>query len=420
MAAENSINNLFASTDFSYVNNISKRIRDWCLSYGYIELKLDDFLKVNDIKKVFDGFSNINKDYILFDNKKEKFILRPEPNISVIEKIDSLSKNLVGDVNYKFFCIDKFYSVGNEEKAKTDDYPYHFGFYATGQNNYIADAEIIKMAYFLLEELGFDVNVKVNIIGCSECYKKYKAQLTNFLKTKKSVLCNDCVKNLSKNPLKVLKCTNKSCKKVLSQAPLIIENLCEDCNEYSMKIVEYLDELEVSYVLDPMLVDENEIYNGFYFEFEILKSNGSYVIGSGGHLDDYANNLGLKRQLTGVSFNMSNIVKRLRDINKTVDFYKPDVYLAQISETARRKSLQTFLNLRNSGISCFCSILDKSITRQIAQAKAMGAKFILILGQQEAVDNTIIIRDIETNIQEVISYKNLTSELKRRLISKIN
>ena len=68
-------------------------------------------------------------------------------------------------------------------------------------------------------------------------------------------MCNDCVKNLSKNPLKVFRCTNKSCRKVLSQAPLIIENLCEDCNEYSMKIIEYLDELEVSYVLDPMLLD---------------------------------------------------------------------------------------------------------------------------------------------------------------------
>ena len=105
MASENSINNLFISTDFSYINNISKRIRDWCLSYGYIELKLDDFLKMNDIKKVSDSFPNINKDYIIFDNKKEKFILRPEPNISVIEKLNDLSKNLAEDINYKFFCF---------------------------------------------------------------------------------------------------------------------------------------------------------------------------------------------------------------------------------------------------------------------------------------------------------------------------
>ncbi|MBP8689141.1 hypothetical protein KBH77_02195, partial [Patescibacteria group bacterium] len=73
-----------------------------------------------------------------------------------------------------------------------------------------------------------------------------------------------------------------------------------------------------------------------------------------------------------------------------------------------------------SGISCFCNILDRSITRQISQAKNMGAKFILILGQQEVVDNTIIIRDIETNIQEVINYNNIVSELKKRLINKIN
>lgn len=419
MASENSINGLFTSTDYSYINNISKKIRDWSLSYGYNELKLDDYIKFSNIKKVFDDFSSLNRDYILFDNKKEKLILRPEPNISVIQKLDDFGRNLTDGVNYKFFYIDKFYSFGPDDRSKPDDYPYNFGFCAVGQNNYVADAEIIKMSYFLLKELGFDVNVKINIIGCSECYKRYKTLLTNFLKTKKSVLCNDCVKNLTKNPLSVLKCNNKNCKKIVSQAPLIIENLCDVCNDYSMKIVEYLDELEVSYVLDPMLVDESNNYNGFYFEFEIMKNNTFYSVGKGGHLDDYASIFGFKRGITSVSFNLSNIIKRLRDFNKIVDFYKPDIYLAQIGETAKRKSLQTFLNLRNSGMTCFCNILDKSVVKQIAQAKAMGVKFILILGQQEVVDNTIILRDVETNVQEVINYNNIIKEIKRRLIDKI-
>jgi len=93
--------------------------------------------------------------------------------------------------------------------------------------------------------------------------------------------------------------------------------------------------------------------------------------------------------------------------------------LAQIGETAKKKSLQAFLNLRDSGITCFCNILDKSVVRQIAQAKAMGSRFILILGQQEVVDNTIILRDIETNVQEVINYNNVIKEIKRRIIDKI-
>lgn len=419
MAAENSINGLFPSTDYSYINNISKRIRDWSLSYGYNEIKLDEFIKFSSIKKIFDNFAVLNRDYVIFDVKKERLILRPEPNISLIQKLDDFGRNLVEGTNYKFFYVDKFFSFPMDDKSRTDDYPYSFGFAAVGQNNYMADAEIIKMSYFLLKEFGFDVNVKINIVGCSECYKRYKNLLTNYLKTKKSVLCNDCVKNLSKNPLSTLRCTNKNCKKIISQAPLIIENLCEPCNEYSMKIVEYLDELEIAYVLDPMLIDDSDNYNGFYFEFDIVKNNNSYTVGKGGHLDDYAIMLGFKKGVTGVSFNLGNIIKRLRDANKSVEFYTPDIYLAQIGETAKKKSLQTFLNLRNSGINCFCNILDKSVVRQIAQAKAMGSRFILILGQQEVVDNTIILRDIETNVQEVINYNNIIKEIKKKMIDKI-
>lgn len=419
MPKENSINGLFPSTDYSYVNNISKVIRNWSTSYGYNEIQLDDLIKVSDIKKVFDDFSNYNRDYVIVDNKKEKFILRPDANIAFMEKMSDLGRNIIEGVNYKFFYIDKFYSFENSDKSKADDFPLSFGFYAVGQNNYIADAEVIKMSYYLLKELGFDVNVRVNIVGCSECFKRYKSLLTNYLKTKKSVLCNDCVKNLAKNPLAVLRCENKNCKKIISQAPIVVDNLCEVCNEYSMNVVEYLDELEVSYTLDPTLIDYKGVYGGFYFEFEIIKNNSAFSIGKGGHLDDYANLLGFKKGVTGVSFNLNYIIKRLREVNKDIEFYNPKVYLAQIGETARKKALQSFIKLREAGIDSFCNILEKSVVKQVAQAKAMEAKFVLILGQQEVVDNTIIIRDIETNVQEVINYNHLIDEIKKRMLAKL-
>lgn len=419
MSHENSINGMFPSTDYSYIHNISKRIRDWSISYGYSEMTLDDYLRMSDIKKVFENFSSNNKDYVVFENKKDKMILKPDLNISFIEKISDFNKNIPEGTNAKFYCIDRFYGSQADEKTRSDSYYDAFGFYTVGLNNYIADAEIIKMSYFLLKEIGFDINVRMNIVGCSECFKRYKTLLLNYLKTKKSVLCGDCAKSLAKNPLAVLKCENKNCKKIISQAPMIIDNLCEECGEYSMKIVEYLDELDISYTLDPTLIDENGVYNNFYFEFEIVRNNNNFFIGRGGHLDDYAGLLGFKKGISGISFNLNNIIKRLKEFNKEIEFYKPNVYLAQIGETARKKSLQAFINLKQSGVSCFCSLLEKSLVKQIAQAKYMEADYVLILGQQEVVDNTIIIRDVETNVQEIVNYDNVINEVKKRMISKI-
>ncbi len=408
-----------SNTDFSYFNNIVRKIRDWSVSYGYNEIFLDEFIKISKIKKTWDLFSVVNKDFIVFENKKEKLCLRPDNNLSFVSQCIDYSKLLSESTNYKFFYINKFYSFPIDEKSKNDEYHDHFGFYSIGEIDHASDVETINMSYYLLKELDIDAVVKINITGCSECSKKYKNLLLNYLKTKKSALCNECVKNITKNPLAVLSCENKVCKKITSQAPVVVDNLCDSCRDYSMKIIEFLDDLNISYVMDPFMFDKTGTYNNFYFEIETQRNNAPFVLGRGGHLEEYSNSIGFKKNICGADFDISNIIKRLKEYNKVVEGYKPEVYLVQIGETARKKALNTFIALKNRGISCFCSVQDKSIVKQIASAKAMGARLILILGQQEVVDNTILIRDTVSNVQEVVNYNNLIDEVKKKLVINI-
>lgn len=412
--------NLFNSnTDFSYFNNISRKIRDWACSYGYNEVYLDEFIKVSKVKKSWDNFIVSNKDFVVFENKKEKLALRPDNNLSFISQCLDYNKLLSDTSNFKFFYINKLFSFPLDDKNKSDEYHNHFGFFSVGDIDHAADVEAINMSYHLLKELDIDVTVKINTTGCAECAKKYKNLLVNYLKTKKSALCNECVKNTLKNPLAVLSCENKACKKITSQAPVLVDNLCDDCRDGSMKIIEFLDDLNISYVMDPFIFDKTGTYNGFYFEIEAQKNNSSFILGRGGHLEEYASSLGFKRKICGSDFDVTNIIKRLKEFNKTVDGFVPEVYLVQIGETARKKSLDAFITLKNRGISCYCSVQDKSIVKQITAAKAMGSRLILILGQQEVVDNTILIRDVLSNVQEVVNYDNFIDEVKKKLVTKI-
>lgn len=412
--------NIFSqNTDFSYLNNIVRKIRDWAYSYGYNEIFLDEYLKISKIKKYWDSFVSCNRDFISFENKKEKLSLRPDNNLSFISQCLDYGKLLNDNLNYKFFYINKIYSFQNDDKSKNDEYHDHFGFYSVGDTDHTSDVETINMSYYLLKELGIDTTVKINTTGCEECAKKYKNLLLNFLKTKKSALCNECVKNITKNPIAILSCENKSCKKIMAQVPLIVDNLCDNCRDYSMKIIEFLDDLNISYVMDPFMFNKNCVYNNFYFEMETQKNNVPFTLGRGGHLEEFASNLGFKKNVCGADFDITNIIKRLKEVNSVVEGYKPEVYLVQIGETARKKALNTFVALKSRGISCYCSVQDKSIVKQIASAKSMGSRLILILGQQEVVDNTILIRDVFSNVQEVVNYNNLIDEVKKKLVLNI-
>ncbi len=412
--------NIFSpNTDFMYLNNIVRKIRDWSSSYGYNEIFLDEFIKISKVKKSWDLFTSLNRDFISFENKKEKLCLRPDNNLSFISQCIDCNKLLSDNSNYKFFYVNKLFSFQNDDKTKNDEYHDHLGFYSIGDIDHASDVETINMSYYLLKELDIETTVKINITGCEECSKKYKNLLLNYLKTKKSALCNECVKNITKNPLAVLSCENKACKKIISQAPVVVDNLCDGCRDYSMKIIEFLDDLNISYVMDPFMFDKSGIYNNFYFEIEAQRNNSSFVLGRGGHLEEYANSIGFKKNICGADFDITNIIKRLKEYNKVVEGYKPEVYLVQIGETARKKALNAFVSLKGRGISCYCSVQDKSIVKQIASAKAMGARLILILGQQEVVDNTILIRDVNSNVQEVVNYNNLIDEVKKKLVVNI-
>lgn len=294
-----------------------------------------------------------------------------------------------------------------------------------GDDGPVSDAQLILLAYNFCSELQVQTQVQINSIGCPDCREEYIKKLVEFYKErgKRSKLCNDCKKRFLKNPLRLLDCKEESCSAVKEDAPQIVDFLCDDCREHFIKVLEYLDEMEVPYNLNPFLVRGLDYYNRTVFELTpVLESEEGELrkqssIGGGGRYDGLAEYLGGRPTTAcGFAIGIERLILRIKELNIPLKGDKNDhIFLAQLGEQARRKMFILFEEMRRSGFSVRQAFTKDSLKAQLEEANRIGARFSLILGQKELMDGTIIIRDMESGTQEVIDYKKINQEIGRRL-----
>ncbi len=295
---------------------------------------------------------------------------------------------------------------------------YQFGFEVLGGSSPDIDSQLIIMSNHLYKSFGLDVEVQINSIGCPGCRKEYIKSLTKFLKDKK--LCADCRRRLSVNPLRILDCKEKKCREAVSEAPQIIDSLCEECRDHFVKVLEGLDESEVVYNLNPFLVRGLDYYNRTTFEFylsdeEVASQN---ALGGGGRYDYLVEQLGGRpTPAIGFAGGVERVVLKIKEKGiKIKDQTQADVFVAQLGEEAKKKCLKLFNDLRKEGIKVRESFSKKGLTEQLERANQMKVKYTLILGQKELLDGTIIIRDMESGIQEIVDFEKVIPEIKKRIL----
>jgi histidyl-tRNA synthetase len=298
---------------------------------------------------------------------------------------------------------------------------HQFGFEILGDSSPVIDAQIIAIVHNFYQQIGLDgISIQVNSIGCPDCRKTYIQELSTYYKSKKKLLCEDCKKRLVKNPLRLLDCKNPSCQFVKAEAPQIIDWLDEDCKNHFMKVVEYLDELNISYKLNPYLVRGLDYYTRTVFEVwpkEEKESSQSALCG-GGRYDGLVELLGGRpTPAVGVAVGVERIITQLRsrEIKIPVEA-APDVFLAQIGDQAKVKTLILFEQLRRDGIFVAESFSKDGLKSQLELANRLKVKYALILGQKEVMDGTILVRDMESGVQEIIDFNKTVSEIKKKLL----
>ncbi len=283
------------------------------------------------------------------------------------------------------------------------------------------DAELISLAYHLLSGLGLDVICTINSLGTPENRKEYISALKEYLKPHKKNLDDDSKERFTKNPLRILDSKAPETQAILEDAPQMLDFLDDNSREHFMSVLEYLDEGDVPYRLNSRLVRGLDYYSHTTFEF-ILKSDAEELspraLLGGGRYNYLLEKLGAPEETPaiGMAMGIERVILALKESGiEGTSAPRPDIFLAQIGETARKRALRLFEELRKEGFVVTSNISKNKLSDQLSLANKADARITLILGQKEMLDNTVILRDMENGSQETISQDFLMTSLKKQL-----
>jgi histidyl-tRNA synthetase len=287
-----------------------------------------------------------------------------------------------------------------------------------GVSDPVYDAQIILIATNLLGELKIKKTVlKVNSIGCRICRPIYKRQLQNFYKNHEKELCGNCVARLKTNPLRLLDCKNDSCQPLKAKAPNFLDKLCVTCSRNFKQVLEYLDELQIPYVLDNQLVRGLDYYSRTVFEI-FAEGAGAEVgaLPAGGRYDYLAEFLGGRQTpAVGMACGVERLIAVMK-ANEIIPANKPvrRAFLIHAGESAKRKTLGLIKQMEAAGIPVSEALARESLKAQLKAACKEGATLALILGQKEIYESSVIIRDMRTGLQESVPLDKIVEEIKKR------
>lgn len=289
-----------------------------------------------------------------------------------------------------------------------------------GEGDAVVDAQVIQLIYTILTEIGLkNLNIRINSIGDKNCWNKYRDEIKMYYRSKVGQLCRNCKKRFKENPLRLLDCKEDECVALKSSAPNSVDYLDKACHDHFKLVLEFLDELGLPYILDPYLVRGLDYYTRTVFEIVPEEVTGSQTtLASGGRYDYLVGGLGGKQTpAIGGSIGVERAVNEMRRQDVKTAPLKPRarVFLAQLGDFARKKSLRIFGEFRKSGVYISESFGRDSIKAQLRVADRLGADLALIIGQKEAIDDTVILREMQSGVQEIIPVVKIIDEVKKRL-----
>ncbi len=286
----------------------------------------------------------------------------------------------------------------------------------SNDNDPVYDAQVMLACYRFLQDLKLkELEVQVNSTGCNKCRPNYRKKLVEYYKTKEKQICADDRRRLKENPMRLLDCKEEKCVEIKQSAPNILDSLCSDCRKHFKKVLEFLEEVKLPYGINNHLVRGFDYYTKTVFEMFV--PGISFAVAGGGRYD-YLLELVGGRQAPGVgaAVGMERVIEVLKQKQIGVaGRTKPKIYLIHIGDLAKAKALALVEMFREEGVDIIESLGKDSLRAQLKAADKLGSPLALIFGQQEAFEQSIIIRDMKTGAQETVPLKKVVEAVRRKL-----
>lgn len=398
--------------DWNYVEG---EIRELCRRFGYSEIRTPIFEHTELFQRgIGEGTDVVDKEMYTFTDRGERSItLRPENTASAVRAY--LQNKLYAQSNLvKLFYIGSMFRYDRPQAGRMREF-HQFGVEALGEANPAVDAEVILLAMNLLEGLGLkDLELSINSVGCPKCRSKYRTMLQDFFRDKLEDLCEDCRSRFERSPLRILDCKKDSDKPYMADAPKITDCLCEECADHFAKLKELLTSAGISFTHDPRLVRGLDYYTKTAFEIKYPPLGAQSAVAGGGRYDGLIEEMGGNpTPAVGFATGLERLLLVLESQNLLPEKNRAvDAYVVALGETAQAEGFKLLNSLRQQGLSAAMDFAGRSMKAQMKQANKLGAKYSVILGEDEIAEGVVMLRSMEDSSQEKVPMNQVAEKIK--------
>ncbi len=398
------------SYKWQYVENAGRETAE---VFGFKEVRFPTFEETELFDRgVGDTTDIVQKEMYTFNDKGGRSVtLRPEGTASVVRQTSE--HGLFGGLlPIKDYYIISCFRYEKPQAGRFREF-HQFGVEMFGPKDPSADVEIIKLAASFLEKLGIKANLTINSIGCPECRAKFQQSLREYFENRKDELCETCKDRLTRNPMRILDCKSPVCKDIAKDAPLITDYLCDDCSAHYEKVKAKLTAANIPFVCDPHIVRGLDYYTKTVFEF--LDPETGLALLAGGRYDLLVKEIDGKNDVPGLGF--ASGIERLVSVmeNAGHSFGKertPDIYLANIGETALDAAENIASALRSEGIFAETDLMGKSLKAQMKYADKVKARFSAVIGDDEVKNKKLTLRNMENGDSTDVAFDDIAKIIK--------
>lgn len=375
-------------------------------------------------KEMFRVFSGANFERVLAEGTdaklkaKQRLALRPEGTAGVVRSV--VENNLVpqGGSPVKLYYAEAMFRGERPQKGRLRQF-HQVGIEWLGAPDPAADAECIIMLMELYRRMGFDLSklrLLINSMGDPACRPAYRERVRSFILDHADEMCDECRERAELNPLRAFDCKNDHCREVMKAAPLMRDELCDECCEHYNQVKRYLDAAGIAYVEDPTLVRGLDYYTRTVFEVE-APGAGVGSIGGGGRYDGLVELEG-GRPTPGVGFavGFERAMLALEAFGvEAADEVAPCVYVANAGDELRETVFSLAHELRSAGIRTEANYQGRSLKSQFKQADKLGAALMVVVGGDELARGAVRVRDMATHEETLVPRDALVDEVRSRL-----
>lgn len=407
------------TNDFIYPESkireiIWQKIRRVFENFGYKPIETPIFEHVELFKRSAGITSDIvsKEMYEFLDKKGRQLALRPELTAPVVRAI--IQNNLTTYNILKFYYIG---SIFRYEKPQKNRYRQatQFGIEYFGQENYLADLETILLVHKIYKNLfNLDIEIHLNSIGCKECRPTYRDKIYQYFIQHKEKLCNDCLKRLDENPLRILDCKNPTCKEISLNAPKSVDYLCDNCKAHFSKLLTNVSLQNIPIKENHLLVRGLDYYNRTVFEVKL----DNIELGGGGRYDYLVSQISEnKYNIPAIGFaggleRLVNILKEEQKIEKFLEEKKIINFISLTDEADKiitnfytkiiNKVIDEKENLKIEVLLTKFSDLSKALKT----ADQLQIDYVIFAGEEELKNEELTIKNMKTGKQEKLKIEN--------------